>query len=137
MQSAPSSARARLDEVDARFLEIRRERPGIAGPIAVMAGGGGVALVSTYLAFVAWAYPGGGADDSGVSVSGAFTALAILGVAVGIGGLAWLVSRSKERSVYAPELRELKLQRRELLRELQLGFSSGRDRLGLTWVASF
>lgn len=54
--------------------------------------------------------------------------LSAVGLGVGIGGSLWLRQRLRQRGVYKPEVRSLKLRRKELLRDLR--YSAGVDASG-------
>jgi hypothetical protein len=132
---------SQLDQVDGRLHELKSERPGLGGPIAMMAVGYGVALFSGVVAAASFGvaeaiehdtfHPNDDVDinDDG-SVDGSderaarntarvFTGFAVIGLGVGIGGTAMLAKRSHQRKENGPEIKDLKRRRQEIKRELK------------------
>ncbi len=156
--SAPASvAHAELERVNARLYLLARERGqyGLGGPIAMVAAGYGTALLFSLGAAVSLVtaeaidrgefsrsrhdYNEDGvvnaSDEHDARVAArVFSGFAVVGLGVGIGGTVLLTRGVRERRVYAPELRALRLRRRDLLRSLRYRASatSGRLQLGLT-----
>ncbi len=150
--SYQSPLRTELAQVDARLDEIRHERPGLAGPIALTAVGGGTALVSAYVALMLWVvteptgyddryhYRGSYYDDRSDSDRRAMRGLAVLslgGLATAVGGLVWMSNRLRDRRTYKPEIDALKSRRRLLLQEVRYGANAHGQHYGLSMAASF
>lgn len=65
------------------------------------------------------------------------TVLSAVGLGVGVGGTVWFSKRMAKRRVGAPELHDLKLQRRQLLRGLRYSANGGPDGMRLTLSGRF
>lgn len=140
-----------LQAVDDRLFTIERGRrePRIAGPIVMMASGYGVAFVSGLVALASFTsaediehgnygtysnhhhWRSYDINDDGVvdhrderqyrRIARGLSALSLVSLGVGIGGTVLFTNRMQERRREPPELRALRKQRRELLRQLEYG----------------
>jgi len=151
---------AELERINARIYALTAERNQhrIGGPIAMMAGGYGSALlfgliaVSSFAAAEAiqhedaWDRDNDWNDDGVITKSDerdartsarVATALAAVGLGVGIGGTVWFSKRMAKRRVGAPELHDLKLQRRQILRGLRYSANGGPDSMQFTLRGRF
>jgi hypothetical protein len=150
-----------LNQVDGRLRELGHERRkvSLAGPIALMAGGYGLALISSFVALASLATAEtiehrdwGDEEDADWNDDGAinrrdergarnaarvFAGLAAVGVGTGIGGSVWFAKRMNERRLHSPEIRDLKERRRDLRRELRYGAMLSPERAELTVATSF
>jgi len=125
-----------LAQIDARLheLQLQRAQYGIGGPIAMMGVGFGGALAFGYVAFLSWLVTSvddiDGSEPSASELRGPRILLgfAVLGVGVGIGGSILLGRQLRGRGQFKPEIRELKLRKRELSRELR--YSARMDAAG-------
>jgi hypothetical protein len=150
-----------LQRVDGRLRELgaERHRVGLGGPIALMAGGYGVALVSGLVALVSlataetiehqdwWDENDADFNNDGTvnhhderaarNTARAFTGLAVVGLGMGIGGTVWFSKRMSERRAHSPEIHDLKERRRDLRRELRYGAMIAPDHAELTLRTKF
>jgi hypothetical protein len=115
-----------LAHIEQRLAELNTQRPGLAGPIALTAVGGGGAFVTAYIGFVWWtvvetetSYDGD--QNGGPRVMVAMSTLFLGGL---IGGLVWLGKTVKKRRVHAPEIKALRRRQRDLDSILRYGFSA-------------
>jgi hypothetical protein len=164
---APAAAERReqiygeLQRVDGRLRELgaQRHKVGIGGPIALMASGYGVALVSGLVALVSlataetiehqdwWDEDHADFNNDGTvnhhderaarNTARAFTGLAVVGLGMGIGGTVWFSKRMSERRAHGPEIHSLKERRRDLRRELRYGAMIAPDHAELTLRTRF
>jgi hypothetical protein len=129
--------RAELTGIDMRLAEIRRERPGLAGPITLTAVGGGVAFATAYIGLLTWiiaeedgycdgyeSYDCYDDDDEERRIARGFAVASLGGLAASIGGIVWMSRRLKQRQAYKPEINQLRLRRRQLLQDLRYGFNA-------------
>lgn len=140
-----------LNLVDERLreLQLERSRVSLGGPIAMLATGYGIALVSAAVALASFATAEAIENDdwwdrdeadwnddgwidedderAARNTARVFTGLAAVGLGVGIGGTVLLSKRLAERRVHAPEIHDLKERRRDLRRELRYGANLAPD----------
>jgi hypothetical protein len=141
-----SALQLELRTVEARLADLKaeRKRHGLVGPIILTAGGFGAAAVFGLTAIAAAADSGDDCydfddddfssscsnlddDDDGLVVTS--SVLAVIGAGVGVGGLIWLLRRSKARKANDPEIESLKL-RQEQLRMQGVSYSFAVDPVG-------
>ncbi len=65
------------------------------------------------------------------------TVLAAVGLGVGVGGTVWFSKRMAKRRVSSPELHDLKVQRRQLIRGLRYSVNGGPDSMQLALSGRF
>jgi hypothetical protein len=98
--------RMTLPELKAEWQRVDAARPGLGGPIALMATGGAIAAVSGYLLFVGLIGVGAAlfANPLGILVA----CVTAAGFAMLIGGAAWMSQRKPVWSRYGERLDELR-----------------------------
>jgi len=149
-----------LERINTRLyaLEAERSHYSIAGPIAMMATGYGTALLfglvagSSFAGAEAIQHKDAWDDDYDFNDDGYITkaderaarrtarvstVVASIGLGVGVGGTVLFAKRMAKRRVYAPEIRDLKLQRRNLVRSLRYGANVGSGQLQLSLSGRF
>ena len=100
-----------------------RNEHSIGPPLALMIGGFAAGFASLYGGFLFWleGEEGFGRDEQETRLMRAGLVMGGIFVSVGLGGLIFLRSRLAERRVYAPELKRLKQERRDLQQRLRFG----------------
>lgn len=155
--------RTELDAVNQRLYVLQRERSqyGIGGPIAMTAVGYGGALLFSLVAVTGLAtaeaienndvdrddFEDFDSNDDGrlderderdarrvARVAAGFAAVSL---GLGIGGTVLLVKRLAKRREHAPEIRDLRERRRELLRSVSYGANLGPSELTLSLSGRF
>jgi len=146
--------RDELVAVETRLAELRLQRPGLGGPIALIAAGGGVAFFGAYVAMVAWlvdetddgvvcsSYRGDGdyhceRAEHNRGLARGMALLSLTGLGTAIGGLVWMSNRLKARRALKPEIDALKARRNYLLRGVRYGLNVEPGRYGLSVGAAF
>jgi len=155
--------RVELERVNERLYALQRERSqyGIGGPIAMTAAGYGSFLLFSLVALTSLGvaeaiesddvrrrdFDDFDSNDDGTldsrderdarRVARGSAVFAAAGLGVGIGGTVFLVKRIAKRRVYAPEIRDLRLRRRELMRSVRYGANVGPGGLQLSLSGRF
>jgi hypothetical protein len=139
-------AYAELQRIDLQLDDLRRRHVGIGAPISLMAVGYGALAIGAIVALASYSnaediqhhridrdYHSYDANGDGVvdgkdehryrHVSHAFTAVAAVGLAVGVASTIWLIRRVASRKAEAAERRQLLDQRERLRKQLDYGLS--------------